>query len=119
MQTQTYPAQSCNLDDVQQSLYIMRILMARPNITCSWGVSAWTVIKDGARFKVNGFKFRGYVAITYNYGTDLFDVAYFDESKAFVAAFEGLYIDQLQTDIDEYVEHTSDYESRVRAYYNL
>ena len=84
----------------------------------SWGFHKPIAIENGLRFKVQGFKFNGTVEVVYNEGNDLFDIRFIKGNKT-VETIEGVFFDVLVSTIDEYVEHTSDYEQRVQKEYSI
>ena len=84
----------------------------------SWGFNSPIAIENGLRFKVQGFKFHGVVEVTYNEGSDLFDV-YFIKAGKVVKTIDGVFFDMLVETIDHYVEKTADYEERVKAEYSI
>lgn len=87
-------------------------------IVWSWGFNSPMAIEKGLRFKVQGFKFKGWVEVVYNKGTDLFDISYIKGNKV-VEAVNGVFFDKLVDVIDNYVEKTSDYEKHVEEEYSL
>lgn len=87
-------------------------------VVWSWGFNSPMAVKNGLRFKVQGFKFRGVVEVVYNEGSDLFDVSFIKAGKV-VKTIDDVFFDMLVETIDNYVEKTSDYEKRVREEYNL
>jgi len=70
-------------------------------------------------FKVNGFIHQGDVIISYNGASDLFDVQLLTKQGKLVKTIENIYVDQLIDVIDEAVEHTTDYNSRINNFYNF
>jgi hypothetical protein len=103
---------------MEMAKYIMSILKTQIMVVWSWGFNSPMAVKNGLRFKVQGFKFRGVVEVVYNEGSDLFDVSFIKAGKV-VKTIEGVYIDTLVSVIDNYVEKTSDYEKRVKEEYSL
>ena len=97
--------------------YIYAILRSRLNIMWSWGFNSPMPLADGLKFKVQGFKHRGYVSVVYNAGRDLFDVVLYDYRMAVKEQTEGVYFDMLVDVIDGLVERTDDYEKRVKQAY--
>lgn len=71
---------------------------------------------SGLLFKVNGMKFKGFVKIVYNRSPDLYTVSFlnvekkknwaggFDKKYVVEKEIEGVFCDELTTNIDEYVE---------------
>ena len=83
----------------------------------SWGFESPIVIKQGLRFKVNGFKHKGWIEIRYNDGSDLFDLTFFNEDNSVRNTLEGIYFDQLVEVIDMEVEYVDNYNERVNQEY--
>lgn len=98
--------------------YIMSILKTQLMVVWSWGFNSPIAVKNGLRFKVQGFKFRGIVEVVYNEGSDLFDVSFIKAGKA-VKTIDGVFFDMLVETIDNCVEKTADYEERVKAEYSI
>lgn len=98
--------------------YIMSIFKTQLMVVWSWGFNSPMAVKNGLRFKVQGFKFRGTVEVRYNEGSDLFDVSFIKAGKV-IKTIDGVFFDMLVETIDNYVEKTSDYEERVKAEYSL
>ena len=103
---------------MEMAKYIMQILRSQLMIMWSWGFNSPIAIENGLRFKVQGFKFKGFVEVVYNEGWDLFDVSFIKAGKV-VKTIEGVSIDTLVSVIDNYVEKTPDYEQRVREEYQI
>lgn len=101
------------------SNYILSILRTQPMIVFSWGFHQPTATTDGLKFKVQGFKHRGWVVVTYNRGADLFDITLSDLFGVVEQQIEGVYFDQLVDIIDFHVERTNDYDNRVKQEYSL
>lgn len=98
--------------------YIMSILKTQLMVVWSWGFHKPMALKNGLRFKVQGFKFRGVVEVVYNEGQDLFDVSFVMANKV-VKSIDGVFFDMLVDVIDDYVEKTANYEKTVAAEYSL
>ena len=98
--------------------YIMSIFKTQLMVVWSWGFNSPMAVKNGLRFKVQGFKFRGTVEVRYNEGSDLFDVSFIKAGKV-IKTIDGVFFDMLVETIDNCVEKTSDYEARVKAEYSL
>ena len=98
--------------------YIMSIFKTQLMVVWSWGFNSPMAVKNGLRFKVQGFKFRGTVEVRYNEGSDLFDISFIKAGKV-IKTIDGVFFDMLVETIDNYVEKTSDYEERVKAEYSL
>lgn len=103
---------------MEMAKYIISILRTQLMVMWSWGVNSPIAIKNGLRFKVQGFKFGGVVEVVYNEGSDLFDVSFIKAGKV-VKTIDGVFFDMLVSVIDNYVEKTSDYEERVKAEFSL
>ena len=103
---------------MEMAKYIMSIFKTQLMVVWSWGFNSPMAVKNGLRFKVQGFKFRGIVEVRYNEGRDLFDVSFCRGNKV-VEVVDGVYLDSLVEVIDNFVEKTSDYEERVKAEYSL
>lgn len=103
---------------MEMAKYILQIFKNQLMIVWSWGFNSPMTIENGIRFKVQGFKFKGWVEVVYNEGTDLFDISYV-KGKNVVKTVEGVFFDMLVDVIDNYVEKTSNYEKRVEKEYSL
>lgn len=101
--------------------YILSILWTQLVVVFSWGFHRPTALpnNEGLAFRVNGFKHRGWVFVKYNEGKDLFDIELRDNAMTIIRVIEDVYFDQLVNVIDHAVEHTSDYEKRVKRLYNI
>jgi len=98
---------------------IYSILKRELCIIWSWGIHSFKAIDNGLMFKVEGFKHKGYVTVTYNEGADLFEVAILTSKMETKNLVTGIYYDQLVEIIDNEVEKVSDYEKRVKQEYSL
>ncbi|MBP3424692.1 MAG: hypothetical protein J6K57_06615 [Alistipes sp.] len=94
--------------------YIYTILISKLMVIMSWGFNSPIAITNGLRFKVQGFKFTGVVEVIYNAGMDLFEVHLSDGRVE-----ADVYADCLVDVIDGLVEHTDNYEERVKKEYGL
>ena len=103
---------------MEMAKYIMNIFKTQLMVIWSWGFHQPMAVKNGLRFKVQGFKFRGVVEVKYNEGSDLFDVSFIKAGKV-VKTIDGVFFDMLVETIDYYVEKTADYEKRVREEYQI
>ena len=103
---------------MEMAKYIMSILKTQLMVVWSWGFNKPMALKNGLRFNVQGFKFRGAVEVIYNEGQDLFDVSFIKANKV-VKSIDGVFFDMLVDVIDGYVEKTADYEKRVKAQYSF
>ena len=94
----------------------MAILRTQLMVVFSWGFNSPKRLPDdkGIRFNVEGFKYRGVVEVSYNIGSDLFEVHLSDGTKV-----EDVYLDNLVEVIDSLVEKTTNYEQRVQQEYAL
>ena len=98
--------------------YIWQILKTRMQIIMSWGIdpSRARVINCGMEIHVQGFLHTGFLQITLNEGTDLFEIALLSESRETVKFIDGIYLDCLIDTIDRAVEKCENYEQRVSEY---
>ena len=94
--------------------YIYTILMSKLMVVLSWGFNSPNTITNGLRFKVQGFKFSGFVEVIYNEGMDLFEVHLSDGRVE-----PDVYADCLVDVIDGLVERTNNYEEMVKKEYGL
>jgi len=72
----------------------------------SWGAHAWTVIKNGLSFKVQGFKFCGNISIVLT-PFDTYQIQ-FIKAKKVIEEYHDVYFDEMVDIIDNYVEYTGD-----------
>ena len=98
--------------------YIWQILKTRMQIIMSWGIdpSRARVINSGIEIHVQGFLHTGFLQITLNEGTDLFEITLLSESRETVKFIDGIYLDCLVDTIDRAVEKCENYEQRVSEY---
>ena len=98
--------------------YIWQILKTRMQIIMSWGIdpSRARVINCGMEIHVQGFLHTGFLQITLNEGTDLFEITLLSESRETVKFIDGIYLDCLVDTIDRAVEKCENYEQRVSEY---
>ncbi|WP_319482898.1 hypothetical protein [uncultured Draconibacterium sp.] len=101
------------------SNYIFQVLISKPTILMSWGFHNPMGGDNALMFKVNGFIHQGDVIVSYNEGMDLFDVQLLTPKGKLVKTIENIYVDQLIDVIDEAVEHTTDYNTRINNRYNF
>lgn len=99
--------------------YILAILRSQLMVVLSWGFHAATAIENGLAFQVQGFKHTGRVEVIYDEGWDLFTVRTINQDGTVKEQNEGVYVDGLVDTIDEMVERTPDYASRVRKQYGV
>ena len=98
--------------------YIWTILKSQLTIIMSWGVDPATVraIERGLECHVQGFVHTGFVQITLNEGTDLFEIKLLSEERELVKFIDGVYLDCLVNTLDENIEKCDNYEQRVSEY---
>ncbi len=98
--------------------YILSILQSQPTIVWSWGAHDWASCriqeKEGLRFSVQGFKYKGDVAVLYDEGADAFEIVLLNRTPEHVVS--PVYFDELVDRIDELVERVADYEAHVDAW---
>lgn len=97
--------------------YILSLLRSQLMIMWSWGFNSPTRLSDnrGLAFKVQGFKYKGWVEVIYEEGLDTFTVVLKKTGKK----VEDVYFDELVNVIDSLVERTDDYEERVNKEYGF
>jgi hypothetical protein len=100
------------------AMYIWQILKTQMTIIMSWGIdpSKARVIDNGMEVHVQGFLHTGFVQITLNEGTDLFEITLLSESRETMKFIDGIYLDCLIDTIDRVVEKCENYEQRVSEY---
>ncbi len=103
---------------MEMAKYIMSIFKTQLMVVWSWGFNSPVAIRNGLRFKVQGFKFSGVVEVVYNEGQDLFDVSFIKRNEV-VNSINGVFFDMLVDTIDNFVEKTADYEKRVKEEYSI
>ncbi len=98
--------------------YIWEILKTRIEIIMSWGIDPGQakVIECGMEIHVQGFIHTGFVQITLNEGTDLFEIKLLSEERELVKFIDGVYLDCLVKTLDENIEKCENYEQRVSEY---
>ena len=98
--------------------YIWEILKTRMEIIMSWGIDPGQakVIDCGMEIHVQGFIHTGFVQITLNEGTDLFEIKLLSEERELVKFIEDVYLDCLVDTIDREVEKCDNYEQRISEY---
>jgi hypothetical protein len=104
---------------MEMAKYILAILRSQLMVVFSWGFHAATAIENGLAFQVQGFKHTGRVEVIYDEGWDLFTVRTINQDGTVKEQNEGVYVDGLVDTIDEMVERTPDYASRVRKQYGV
>lgn len=94
--------------------YIMSIIMANQLLPMSWGAYNFKEIDNGLMFHVDGFKFHGDVEVSYDEGSDTFNVVFFNQTVT--KRYTDVYFDELAELIDTYVEYDPEnYESNVKG----
>lgn len=104
--------------DQEIAMYIWSILRTRMTIIMSWGIDPGQarVIDSGMEIHVQGFLHKGFLQITLNEGTDLFEITLLSENREPVKFIDDVYLDCLVNTIDENVEKCDNYEQRVSEY---
>lgn len=97
--------------------YILSILRSQLMVMWSWGFNTPTRLSNdqGLAFKVQGYKYKGWVEVVYEEGLDTFTVILKKTGKK----VEDVYFDELVNVIDGLVERTADYEERVKNEYGF
>lgn len=97
------------------AMYIWSILKTQMTVIMSWGVdpSKARVINNGMEIHVQGFLHKGFVQITLNEGTDLFEIKLLSEERETVKFIEDVFLDCLVNTLDENIEKCDNYEQRV------
>ncbi|MBQ8694633.1 MAG: hypothetical protein IJ513_03215 [Bacteroidaceae bacterium] len=100
------------------AMYIWQILKTQMTIIMSWGLdpSKARVINKGMEIHVQGFLHKGFVQITLNEGTDLFEITLLSEERETVKFIEDVFLDCLVNTLDENIEKCENYEQRVSEY---
>jgi len=100
------------------AMYIWQILKTQMTIIMSWGIdpSKARVIDNGIELHVRGFLHTGFLQITLNEGTDLFEIKLLSEERELVKFIEDVYLDCLVDTIDREVEKCDNYEQRISEY---
>ncbi len=97
-------------------------LKSAPQIIMSWGYHQPSVYKEdgmeGLRFRVQGFKHTGYVAVLYNPGSDYFEVELQDDMGHAKTRVEDVCFTELVDKIDELVERTDNYDADIEVWKN-
>lgn len=125
-------------ESIKKAIYVGNILLAKPQVIMSWGVSKVHVVEGGLQFHTQGFLHTGTVKVIHNgnklshpvsqksFGTicettDLFDVTFQkDDSPTEKETCEGIRLDMLVDFLDRHIEYTGqDYETRVAEEYRL
>lgn len=97
--------------------YILFILRSQLMVMWSWGFNSPTRLSDnrGLAFKVQGFKYKGWIEVVYDEGLDTFSVIL----KQTGMKVEDVYFDELVNVIDSLVERTDDYQEKVSKEYGF
>ena len=97
------------------AMYIWSILKTQMTVIMSWGLnpSKARVIDNGMEIYVQGFLHKGFVQITLNEGTDLFEITLLSEERETVKFIDGIFLDCLVNTLDENIEKCDNYEQRV------
>lgn len=100
------------------AMYIWQILKTQMTVIMSWGIdpSKAKVIANGMEIHVQGFLHTGFLQITLNEGTDLFEITLLSEERELVKFIDDVYLDCLVDTIDRAVEKCENYEQRVNEY---
>ena len=100
------------------AMYIWQILKTQMTVIMSWGIdpSKARVITNGMEIHIQGFLHTGFLQITLNEGTDLFEITLLSENRETVKFIDGIYLDCLVDTIDRAVEKCDNYEQRVNEY---
>ena len=101
--------------------YIMQILKSQIIKMWSWGFNSPKSLPNnkGLKFKVNGFKHKGWVEVIYDEGVDAFNINLLNYRNNVVKQINGAYLDNLVDVIDNAVEKTDNYEERIKTEYAL
>ena len=104
--------------NLELAMYIWRILRTQMTVIMSWGIdpSKARVITNGMEIHVQGFIHTGFVQITLNEGTDLFEIKLLSEERDLVKFIDGIYLDCLVNTLDENIEKCDNYEQRVNDF---
>jgi hypothetical protein len=73
----------------------------------AWGAKELVAMNDGLKFKTSGMvKWKGYVYVKYNYGTDLYDIEFFRVRSAQIKmdkSVQGVFVEDLVETINAQV----------------
>ena len=105
-------------NNMAMAKYIISIFRTQPMVVCSWGYSSPIAIKDGLRFRVNGFRHKGWCEVVYNEGMDTFTFRTIGRDGKAIREFEDVYFDNLVSVIDMTVETGRDSEEQYKARVN-
>ena len=100
------------------AMYIWQILKTQMTVIMSWGIDPGQakVIDSGMEIRVQGFIHTGFVQITLNEGTDLFEIKLLSEERELLKFIDGIYLDCLVNTLDENIEKCDNYEQRITEY---
>ena len=101
-----------NQTTMELANYILSVLRTDLTVMFSWGFRYPIAIRNGLRFRVNGFKHQGWVEVVYDEGWDLFTIRLIKGGKL-VKEIEQVYVDMLVNTIDNAIERTADYAKDV------
>ena len=104
--------------DMEMAKYIMSIFKTQPMVVCSWGFNTPIAIKNGLRFRVNGFRHKGWCEVVYNEGMDTFMFRTIDRKGNTIREIEDVYFDNLVIVIDTIVETGGDDEEQYKERVN-
>lgn len=82
---------------------IMLILGSNPVMVKSWGFNSPHAISDGLSFRVNGYRFKGIVQITYNWAEDNYDIDFISDTKS-KQTKEDILFTSVVDEVDRFVE---------------
>ena len=105
---------------MEMAEYILSILRTQIAVLFSWGAHNFTAIKDGLKFNVQGFVFKGIVKVLYDGGSDTFVVRLENADGSLHSEHTEVYLDCLVDVIDRAVEKNcsqSEYVEKVNAAY--
>ena len=100
------------------AMYIWSILKTQMTVIMSWGLdsSKARVINNGMEIFVQGFLHKGFVQLSLNEGTDLFDIKLLSEERELVKFIEDVFLDCLVNTLDKNIEKCENYEQRISEY---
>ncbi len=104
---------------MEMANYILSIFKTNVFVVWSWGFNCPVAVENGLMFNVQGYKHTGKVEILYNEGKDLFEVKIINRDGTIRESIEDVYFDQLIDIIDNRVELTEDYKSKVEETYPI
>lgn len=104
---------------METAQYILTILKSELMILFSWGARNFRALPNGLIFTVNGYLHKGEVKVLYLEGSDDFIIQLLGQNNKLIRAITSVYFDELVAVIDQAIEHTDDYEERVKEQYRL